>query len=259
MVAEQAKRQGHEVVALGLKGVTDPELSKVVGGEVPLFALGQIQKPIDLYKAAGVTKVVMAGKVQHASLFGGVMPDFRAAKVLMRLKDKRTDTILAAVADEFKKDGLELMSSVTFLQDLLVPNGPMTKRAPGASELADMRLGWRAAKAIAGVDVGQSVVVKEGAVVAVEAMEGTDATILRAGQIAKNSGLVLVKVAKPNQDMRFDVPVIGLDSLKTFADAGVKAVALEAGSTLVFDKDEFIRRADEMGLALAGFPPEGPQ
>jgi DUF1009 family protein len=244
---------------LGLKGVTPAELESAVGSPVQLFALGQIQKPIDLYKQAGVTKVVMAGKVQHASLFGGLMPDLRAVKLLARLKDKRTDTILAAIADEFKKDGIELMSSVAYLQDLLVPNGVFSKRKPSPAETADIKLGWRAAKALAGVDVGQSVVVKDGAVVAAEAMEGTDSCIRRAAEIAKQPGLTLVKVAKPNQDMRFDVPVIGLESLKVFAAAGVKAAALEAGSTLIFDKDEFLRRADEQGLALVGYPPEGPQ
>lgn len=261
LFAEEARRMGVEVTALGIKGVTDPALEAVVG-KLQVFPLGQLQKPIEIFKAAGVSRIVMAGKVQHASLFGGVMPDLRAVKLLARLKDKRTDTILSAVAAEFQKEGLELISSATYLQHLLVSQGVLTKRRPGAAELSDMRLGWKAAKAVAGCDIGQTVVVKDGAVIAVEAMEGTDAAVLRARDIARSQGakpsLIVVKVAKPGQDMRFDVPVIGLETLKTFAEAGVSALALEAGSTLFFDKDLFLARADAQGLALAAFPPEGP-
>lgn len=262
LVAEEARRQGLEVVALGLVGVTDPAVEQAAGN-LQLFKLGQISKPIDIFKAAGVTKAVMAGKVQHASLFGGLMPDLRAVKLLARLKDKRTDTILSAVAEEFKKDGIELLPTHIYLKHLLVTDGPMTKRAPSASEAADIRLGWRCAKALAGCDVGQTVVVKDGAVIAVEAMEGTDQTILRARDLARSQGakpaLTVVKVAKPKQDPRFDLPVLGLDSLKTFAEAGVSAVALQSGSTLIFDKDQFLKDADAQGIALAGFPEEGPR
>jgi UDP-2,3-diacylglucosamine hydrolase len=242
--------------------VTDPALEKLT--PVQYFKLGQLDKPIKVLKDAGVTKAVMAGKVQHASLFGGIMPDLRAGKLLMKLADKRTDTILKAVADEFAKDGIELVSSVAYLSHLLVGPGTLTKRAPDAAELSDMKLGWRAAKAVAGFDIGQTVVVKDGAVVAVEGMEGTDACILRARDIAASQGkkttkLSVIKVAKPKQDMRFDIPVIGLDSLKVFAEASVSALAVEAGTTLLFDKDEFIKAADAQKLALIGCPAEGPQ
>ena len=250
-----------EVVALGIQDVTDKSLEGLVGA-VRYFKLGQIDKPIQAFKAAGVTRAVMAGKVQHASLFGGVLPDLRAAKLLARLSDKRTDTILKAVADEFAKDGIELLSSATYLSHLLVPEGVLTARKPGAAETADIKLGWRAAKAVAGFDIGQTVVVKDGAVIAVEGMEGTDACIRRARASASSQGqkpkLTVVKVAKPNQDLRFDVPVIGLESLKVFAEASVSAVALEAGSTLIFDKDRFLREADAQKLAIAAFPAEGP-
>jgi DUF1009 family protein len=262
LFAEEAKRMGVEVAAMGIKGVTDPALEAIVG-KLRIFPLGQLQKPIDAFKAEGVSQVVMAGKVQHASLFGGVIPDLRAVKLLARLKDRRTDTILGAVAQEFQKDGLELISSATYLQHLLVAEGVLTARKPGAAELADMRLGWKAAKAVAGFDIGQTVIVKDGAVIAVEAMEGTDAAILRARDIVRSQGekpsLTVVKVAKPRQDMRFDLPVIGLETLKTFVSAGVSALALEAGSTLVFDKEQFLRAADAQGLALAAFPTEGPR
>jgi hypothetical protein len=250
------------VVALGIKGVTDPALEGLVGA-VQYFPLGQISKPIAAFKAAGVRQAVMVGKVQHASLFGGVVPDLRAIKVLASLKDKRTDTILRAVADEFSKDGIELLSSATFLSHLLVPQGPLTRRRPSAGELGDIRLGWAAAKAVAGCDIGQTVVVGQGAVVAVEAMEGTDAAILRARDLARSHGqkaaLTVVKVAKPRQDLRFDIPVLGLDTLKVCAEAGVSALAVEADTTIIFDKEEFLRQADIQKLAILGVPPGGPE
>ncbi len=262
LVTQEARRMGVEVVAFGIKGVTDPELEKLAGS-VKYFKLGQISAPIAAFKEAGVSKAVMAGKVQHASLFGGVMPDMRAAKLLMRVKDKRTDTILRAVAEEFAKDGIELIPSTTYLSHLIVREGPLTKRAPDAAELSDVALGWRAAKAVAGFDIGQTVVVKDGAVIAVEGMEGTDACIRRAADIARSQGqqpaLTVVKVAKPNQDLRFDVPIIGLDSLRVCADANVSALAIEAGKAMIFDHDEFVRRADEQRLAVLGLGAQGPE
>lgn len=261
LVAEEAKRRGVPVVALGIPGVTDPALAAAAGG-LTWFKLGQIDAPIKALKDRGVRKVVMAGKVQHVSLFGGVMPDWRAAKVLLGLKDKRTDTILRAVADEFAKDGLEFVSSAIYLEHLLAPNGALTARTLKKEEAADAALGWRAAKAVAGFDIGQTVVVQDGAIVAVEGMEGTDACVKRAAELARSQGrepaLVVVKVAKPRQDFRFDLPVIGLDSLVNFKISGVTALALEAGATLVFDRDRFAAEADASGLAVAGFPPEGP-
>ncbi len=249
-----------DVVTLGIKGVTDTALEKAVGA-IQYFSLGQLDKPIQAFKTAGVSQVVMAGKVQHVSLFGGVAPDWRAVKLLARLEDKRTDTILRAVADEFAKDGIEFLSSAAYLKHLLVGEGPLTARKPSAAELADVKLGWKAAKALAALDIGQTVVMSEGAVVAVEGMEGTDACIKRASVLARTyqrtPHLTVVKVAKPRQDLRFDIPVIGLDSLETFEGAGVTALAVEAGTTLMFDKDEFLKKADARKLAIVGLKPEG--
>ncbi|MDD5629979.1 MAG: UDP-2,3-diacylglucosamine diphosphatase LpxI [Elusimicrobia bacterium] len=260
LFAAEARRMDVPVVALGIKDVTDPALEGLAG-KVQYFPLGQLSKPIAALKAAGVRRAVMVGKVQHVSLFGGVMPDLRAIKVMASLKDKRTDTILRAVADEFAKDGIELLSSATFLSHLLVPEGPLTRRRPSPAELADMRLGWAAAKAVAGFDIGQTVVVGQGAVVAVEAMEGTDAAMLRARDLARSHGqeavLTVVKVAKPRQDLRFDIPVLGLDTLQVCAEAGVRALAVEARATIIFDKDEFLRQADGQGLAILGVPAGG--
>lgn len=255
LFAEEARRADVEVVAVAITGVTDKALEKLVS-KVHYFKLGQIDKPIQAFKAAGITRAVMAGKVQHASVFGGILPDLRTVKVLAKLADKRTDTILKAVADEFAKDGIELLSSVTYLAHLMAREGTLTKRSPDPAELADIRLGWRAAKAVASFDIGQTVVVREGAVIAVEAMEGSDAAMRRASSLARSFGkdpsLVVVKVAKPNQDLRFDIPVLGLDSLKVFAETKVSAVALEAGKTMIFNKDEFLRQADAQGLAVVG-------
>jgi len=262
LIAEEARRVGVELVALGMQGMTDPALEQAAG-KVHYFKLGQLGKAIETFKSHGVTKAVMAGKVQHVSVFGGILPDLRAAKVLARLPDKRTDTILKAVADEFAKDGIELQSSVGYLGHLLVGEGVQGARKPDAAELADMRLGWKAAKALAGFDVGQTVVCSNSAVVALEGMEGTDACIRRAKDLAasqrKKYPLTVVKVAKPKQDLRFDIPVLGLDSLSVFKECGVTALALEAGSTLIFDKPEFLKAADIQKLAIVGYKAEGPQ
>ncbi|MEK7232589.1 MAG: UDP-2,3-diacylglucosamine diphosphatase LpxI [Elusimicrobiota bacterium] len=261
LVAEEAKRLGVPVVALGIPGVTDPALEAVAGG-LAWFRLGQLDAPIRELKGRGVRKVVMAGKIQHVSLFGGVIPDWRAAKVLLGLKDKRTDSILKAVVDEFAKDGLECVSSALYLEHLLAPNGALTKKIFSKDELKDASLGWKAAKAVAGFDIGQTVVVQASAIVAVEGMEGTDACIARASSLARSQGresaLVVVKVAKPKQDFRFDLPVVGLETLVQFKAAGVKALALEAGSTLVFDLERFSKDADAASIAVMGFSPEGP-
>ncbi|MFA6029943.1 MAG: UDP-2,3-diacylglucosamine diphosphatase LpxI [Elusimicrobiota bacterium] len=254
LVAEQARRAGLEVVALGLPGVTDPALEALVF-RLEFFKLGQIDAPVRYLRESGVKKAVMAGKVQHASLFGGVLPDLRAVRLLAGLKDKRTDTVLGAIADEFKKEGIELISSAAYLGHLLPEEGVLSRRKPSAEESADALLGWKAAKALAGFDVGQSVAVQGGAVVAVEGMEGTDAMIARAGEIARSHGraprLTLVKVAKPKQDFRFDLPVVGLDTLASLRGAGAVHLCLEARKTLIFDRPEFLRGADEMGLSIA--------
>jgi DUF1009 family protein len=253
LFAAEARRQGLRVEAIALAGVTDPALASEVDA-LHTFKLGQLDAPLAAFKAAGVRRAVMAGKVQHASLFGGVLPDLRAVRLLARLRDKRTDTILAALADEFSKEGIELLPSTTFLSHLMPEPGCLSRRRPTKAEDSDIDLGWRAAKALAGFDIGQTVVVRHGAVIAVEAMEGTDAAVLRAGDLARSHGgdpgVVVVKVAKPKQDLRFDVPVLGLDTFGPLRKAGATALAFEAGKTLVFEKDLFVARADEMKLAV---------
>ena len=255
LVAREARRLGVGIVPMGLQGITDPSL-ETVAGPVRYFKLGEIAKPIQFLKDSGASKAVMAGKVEHASLFGGVLPDWRAVKLLASLPDRRTDTILRAVAEEFAKEGIELLSSAAWLGHLLAPEGVMSRRKPSSREEKDLQLGWRAAKALSGLDIGQAVVVQEGSVVAVEAVEGTDAAIRRASRIIRDRGgetrLCVVKVAKPRQDFRFDLPVLGLDSLKVFAECGVAALAVEAGATLLFDREEFLKEADRLKIAIRG-------
>ncbi|MBI5882036.1 MAG: UDP-2,3-diacylglucosamine diphosphatase LpxI [Elusimicrobia bacterium] len=260
LFAREARRQNVSVTALALEGVTDRSIEALVD-RVRFYKLGQIDAPIKAFKEDGITQAVMAGKVQHSSLFSGFLPDWRAVKLLARLGDRRTDTILKAVADEFAKDGIELLSSATFLSHLIPGPGVLTKRPPDGAQKADFVLGWRAAKAVAGFDIGQTVAVLDGAIIAVEAMEGTDACVRRARRLLEAQGtkqpLVVVKVAKPRQDLRFDLPVLGMESLKVFAEANVGAAAIEAGSTLIFDKDAFIRQADKVGLTLAALRNDG--
>ncbi|MBI4248716.1 MAG: UDP-2,3-diacylglucosamine diphosphatase LpxI [Elusimicrobia bacterium] len=278
LFAQEARRKGDDVIALALSGITSAEVEKLAA-ESHTFKLGQLEKPIQIFKKAGVKQAVMAGKVQHRSLFGDLRPDLRAVKMLARLKDKRTDTILGEVAKEFAKDGIELISSATYLSHLIPAPGVLTRTKPDAAQRRDIALGWTVAKSLSGLDVGQTVVVGGGAVVAVEAMEGTDACILRAGAVAglasppaaaglrgllksaaakllaERGGLAVVKVAKPKQDFRFDLPVIGLTTLEVMKQAGASVLAVEAGRSLLFDREEFLRRADRDRVAVVAMEP----
>ncbi|MBI4056582.1 MAG: UDP-2,3-diacylglucosamine diphosphatase LpxI [Elusimicrobia bacterium] len=281
LFAQEAKRMGRKVVAIGIKGVTSPDLEGEVE-KIQCFRLGQLTKPIAFLREFGVAQAVMAGKVQHGSLFGGILPDARAFKILARLKDRRTDSILGEIAEEFAKEGIQLLSSATFLSHLIPHKGVLTGRKPTATEKEDIKLGWRVAKNLSGLDVGQTVVVKEGTVVAVEGMEGTDACILRASEIVaqyairntqyvkknedlqntnrlsriSNRDLVVVKVAKPKQDFRFDLPVLGADTIETLRRAEVRVVAIEAGKSLILDQDHFIKEANELGTTVVAIEGE---
>lgn len=258
LFAREAKRLGHDVVAVGVQGVTDPVIEREVS-EIHFFKIGQIDGPIQAMKKAGVRQAIMAGKIQHGSIFRDMRPDVRAIKVLARLRDRRADTILKAVADEFAKDGIEFLPSSTYLSHLIAQPGTLTRRAPDAVEMQDVELGWRAAKAIAGMDVGQTAVVSLGAVVALEGLEGTDACIRRAADLTKSDGrdvhLVVCKVAKPNQDVRFDLPVIGMETVSVLQECGARVLAIEAGKNLVLDKEHVLAAMDQAGLAFVALDP----
>lgn len=249
LFAEEARRMGHQVVVFGFKGVTDPELERHAHS-VHYIKLGQLNHPIELLKKEGVSRVIMAGKVQHRSIYD-IQPDWRTVKVLARLKDRRTDTVLKAVAEELAKDGIELISSATYLSHLLAPEGVLTQKKPASAQEADIELGWKAAKALSGLDIGQTVVLSEGAVVALEGMEGTDACILRARDLVpRDVPLTVVKVAKPGQDFRFDLPVLGLDTIEILKKARVQVLAVEAGKTLLLDRTRLLKELDQNGICL---------
>ena len=211
--------------------------------------LGQLGTCIKTLKAGGVSRAVMAGQVKHVKLFGGVMPDLTLLSVLTKLKAKNTDALIAAVAEVLQDHGIALMNSTELLSELVARPGVLTKAKPSESMGVDFEFGYRIADAIAGVDVGQTVVVKDRAVVAVEGMEGTDAAILRAGSLA-GAGTRVVKVAKPKQDMRFDVPVVGVATIRAMQTAGADGLSIDAGRTLVLDGDDFIRAADDAGVVV---------
>jgi DUF1009 family protein len=256
LVLRAARRLGHDVTIVAIEGEAFPSLEALaseLGSALTWISLGQLGKCIKTFKAAGVTRAVMAGQVKHVKLFGGVLPDMTLMKVLTRLKAKNTDALIAAVADVLQDQGITLMDSTALLADLLARPGTLGRHAPSDAMLADFEFGYRMADVIAGLDVGQTIVVKDKAVVAVEAMEGTDAVIARAGALA-GSGTRVVKVAKPLQDMRFDVPVVGVATIEAMQAAGADALSIDAGRTLIVDGDAFAQAAEEAGVVVVGRP-----
>ncbi len=248
--AEQARRLGNQVVAIGLKEETDPSLEKFVD-KLYWISLGEFGKLIKILKEENITRLVMAGQVKHVQIFKNIKLDLRAGALLFKLINKKTDTILKAVADELKKEGIELLSSVTFLPHLLAPKGLISSRQLTKEESEDIKFGQVIAKQIAGLDIGQTVVVKDKSVVAVESVEGTDQCIRRGASLA-GEGVVVVKVAKPNQDFRFDLPIIGLNTITTLSESGSSVIAIDSDKTLMLDKDEIIRQANEKNITIFG-------
>jgi hypothetical protein len=258
LVLEAAKGAGHDVTVIAIKEEAFPDLA-VLSARPPAAALhwvslGQLGQCISLLKGAGVQQAVMAGQVKHTKLFADIIPDMTLLGVLMRLKSRNTDALIAGIADVLRTHGIELLDSTAFLAPLLAGEGVLTARAPDDEQRADLEFGRRMADTIAGLDIGQTIAVKSAAVVAVEAMEGTDQVIARAGQLA-GAGVRIVKVAKPNQDMRFDVPVIGVSTIAAMKAAGADALSVDAGKTLMIDGDAIIKAANEAGIAIVGRSP----
>lgn len=255
LVLDAARSAGHDVTVIALKEETFPELADLArrppAAAVHWISLGQLGKCISLLEDAGVTQAVMAGQVKHTKLFADIVPDLTLLGVLMRLDAKNTDALISGVANVLRDHGIELLDSTAFLAPLMARRGVLTGRAPSAEERADLDFGYRVADVIAGLDIGQTVVVKSAAVVAVEAMEGTDAVIARAGQLA-GPGARVVKVAKPNQDMRFDVPVVGVSTIEAMKAAGATLISVDAGKTLMIDGEAIVRAADAAGIAIVG-------
>jgi hypothetical protein len=227
------------------------------------LSLGELSRLIETFQKAGVTKAVMAGQVKHKQIFSAIRPDWRLAKLLLSLRTRSTDVLLGAVAKVLGDEGIELISSTGFLEPLLAQEGVLTARALSDDERRNIEYGRGVARAVAGFDIGQTVVVAAQACVAVEAMEGTDATIERAGRLmgsldgdasTLDRSLTIVKVAKPNQDMRFDVPVIGISTIETMLHAGASCLSIEAGRTLLFDRESVLERANQAGIAIVASP-----
>ena len=254
LVLEGARSQGIDMAVIAIKEETDPDLGKLAQ-RLHWVSLGELSKTIDLLHQEGVTQAVMAGQVKHNKIFSAIRPDWKLAKVLFALPKKNTDSLIGAVAKVLEDEGIRLVDSTVFLKPLLPDAGVLTRRRPSQEECADMAYGLSLARNIAAMDIGQTVVVSSQACIAVEAMEGTDETIARAAQIAVGRPLVVVKVGKPKQDMRFDVPVVGLPTIATMKASGATALAIDAQRTLLFDRQALIAAANDAGMAIEAFLP----
>src|ERR1043165_1678653 len=242
LVAEGARRAGVSLAVAAIREETDPAIEKVAE-RVTWVGIGQLGRMIRFFKREGVEKAIMAGQVKHVQIFSGALPDVRMLKMLLSLPRRNTDALIGGVANELAKEGIELIDSTYFIKDQLAGEGVLTKRNPNDTELANIDYGLHIAGEIARLDLGQTIVVRASACVAIEAMEGTDATIRRAGELA-NGKLTVIKVAKPDQDMRFDVPVVGVPTIQTMIDAGATCLSITANETLIFDRDEMIDLAN---------------
>ena len=267
LLLDAARAQGFAVTVAAIREETDPEINDRAAGDekitVHWLSLGELSRLIEVFHKEDVKSAVMAGQVKHKQIFSNIRPDWRLAKLLLNLRTRNTDMLLGAVAKVLADEGIELMSSTQFLEPLLAEVGSLTEavggRAPTEDERKNIEYGLGVARAVAGFDIGQTVVVAAQACVAVEAMEGTDATIERAGALVQSMEdeastlerkLTVVKVAKPNQDMRFDVPVIGMKTIETMVGAGASCLSVEAGRTLLFDREALLKRAREAGIAI---------
>jgi UDP-2,3-diacylglucosamine hydrolase len=265
LVLDAARAQGFEVVVAAIREETALEIESHDAASVHWLSLGELSKLIDTFKAEGVTRAVMAGQVKHRQIFSAIKPDWRLAKLLLSLGTRNTDSLLGAVAKVLADEGIMLENSTALLEPLLAKTGVLTKRAPSAQENRNVEYGRAVARQLAEYDIGQTVVIAEAACVAVEAMEGTDATIERAGELMRSlegrseakdeastlsRALTVVKIAKPKQDMRFDVPVIGLKTIETMMRAGASCLAVDAGRCLLLDGESMTRAADDAGIAV---------
>lgn len=259
LVLDAARAQGYDVVVAAIKEETFPEIEKHGAASVHWLSLGELSKLIDTFHREGVSRAVMAGQVKHKQIFSSIRPDWRLAKLLFSLTTRNTDSLLGAVAKVLAEEGITLENSTALLEPLLVKPGVLTKRAPSEPEKKNIVYGREVARALGQYDIGQTVVIAETACVAVEAMEGTDATIERAGHLMASlepgrstldRSLTVVKIAKPKQDMRFDVPVVGVKTIDVMRNSGASCLALDAGKCLLIDGNAVITAANEAGVAM---------
>ena len=262
MVVDGARRAGAQLSVVAIREETDAEMERQVD-RMTWVGIGQLGKMIRFFKAEGVEKAIMAGQVKHVRIFSGAIPDARMLKMLLKLKRRNTDSLIGGIADELASEGIELIDSTYFLQDSLPAAGVLTRRKPNAAELSDIDYGSEISKQIAGLNLGQTIVVRGKACVAIEAMEGTDATVRRAGEVMRGEHqrgtekvrprrgpLTVVKLSKADQDMRFDVPVVGMPTVQVMIEAGATCLCISAGKTLMFDREEMIALADKNDIAI---------
>jgi len=251
LVLEAARDQGIDPLVVGIKEEASSDLTTVASA-IHWLSLGEVSKLLDLLVAERVSKVVLAGQVKHAQLFSSIKPDGLVSRVLQSLPRKNTDSLIGIFVRMLESRGVQVVDSTLFLKPLLPEVGPLTCRVPDAEDQSDIAYGRELAKKLAGLDIGQTIVVSGRACVAVEAMEGTDATIERAASLSNGRRLVVVKVSKPRQDMRFDVPVVGLKTIHVMRRSNAHVLAVDAGKTLLFERQAMIKEADEAGIAIVG-------
>lgn len=244
------REKGKKVIAVGLENITSPALENGVES-LHWIKVGQLGRLIKIFKKEGINRVVMAGKVSKTFMFKDIRPDLRAISLYLKLKDRKDDTLLLGIVSELEKEGIKVEEPTRYVPHLLAEKGVITKRKPKKEELKDIEFGWPIAKEMGRLDIGQTVVVKDRAVLSVEAIEGTDAAIRRAGELGRG-GIVVIKVAKPKQDMRFDAPVIGLNTIRTLKEAKAAAMAVEAGKTILLEKEDMIKLADKEKICIIG-------
>ncbi|MGE5893545.1 MAG: LpxI family protein [bacterium] len=250
-VAKEAREKGYSVFAVGLEPLVDAGLQHVVD-MMECINVGKLGRIIEALKQAGVQEAVMAGKVPKTLLYTSrIIPDLRAVKVLMSLKDNKDDTILHALSEELRREGITLVKTTSFTESIMAHEGVMTRKRPSRDHLKDIEFGFPIAKQIGGLDIGQSIIVKDRAVMAVEAIEGTDEAIRRGGRLS-GEGAVVIKVAKIGQDLRFDVPAVGMNTLSAMAEVRAAVLALEAQATIIMEKNNVLQEADRLGISLVG-------
>ncbi len=254
MILESARQQGVNMVVAAIKEETFPEIESC-GYPVHWLGLGQLGKLIQVFQKAGINKAIMAGQVKHVQIFGSSFPDKTMIRMLASLKQKNTNALIGGVARILKESGISLIDSTLFLKPHLAAEGILTQRGLNSHEQTDVDYGRPIAHRIASMDIGQTIVVRDRAVVAVEAMEGTDAVILRAGELVSRKNLTIIKVSKPNQDMRFDIPVVGMSTLQNMISSGATALVIDAQRTIIFDKEQFVKSANKNDIAIVALPP----
>ncbi len=250
LVVEGARRSAQKLVVVAIEEETDKRIEEVAD-KVIWVGIGKLGRMISFFKKEGVEKVIMAGQVKHIQIFSGALPDLKMLKMLWNLPQRNTDSLIGGIADALGKEGIELIDSTYFIEDNLAEEGVLSKRNPTENENENIEYGLKIANEIARLDLGQTIVVRAKACVAIEAMEGTDATIKRAGELAKGK-LTVIKVAKPNQDMRFDVPVVGVPTIETMIEAGATCLCINAKKTLIFDREKMLELADKNKICVVG-------